>query len=610
MGSFSLPNGIAVDGAGNVYVADTHNYRIQKFTPEGIFITKFGSAGTDPGQMQLTYGPAVGTNGLIYFADPFNNRIQVFKETAPGANNKAIIVAGGGPYPGNHLWDATQMCANFAYRTLTYQGFTKQSIYYLTSNRELDLNGNGKPDDVDGDVTNSNLEEAITAWAGDATNVVLYCVDHGGNGTFRMSGTETLSLSDLSDWLNTLQGLIPGKIIIIYDACDSGSFLPGLRSSAGRERIIITSTSPEESAYFVAQGSVSFSNYFWTHIFNGLNVKDAFDLAADAIAYTTPYQHGLLDDNGNGIGNEAGDGYLAQETYIGNGTIIHGDAPLIAQVSPSQTINYMNAAPLYAADVTDNDGIARVWAVIRPPDYNPGATDNPVKGLPTMDLMPVGDNRFEAIYEAFSIAGTYQIAIYALDRAGNSSIPQLTSVTVGNPKTRKAIIVAGGTSSDPLWPAIEQSARLAYESLTFQGYGNDDILFFSNVAFSEGWDASVTIGNVSYAINTWAKESTRDLVLYLVGDGGDGIFKVNDTENLPATDLDVWLDSLQEIIPGKVTVIYDAPHSGSFLPVLTPTADKERIFISSSSSLQPACFILEGSISFSSFFWSQVLKWR
>jgi len=592
------PWGIAVDDEGYVYVVDRWNYRILKLTSEGVFVAVTGNQGSTPGMFSAPIFVALGAGGKIYVTESPNNRIQVIKETGTGANNKAIIVAGGGPYPGNHLWDATQMCANFAYRTLTYQGFTKQSIDYLSSNTELDLDGNGEPDDVDGDATNSNLQQAITEWAGDADNVVLYLVDHGGNGTFRMSGTETLSLSDLSDWLNTLQAMIPGKVIVIYDACDSGSLLTGLTPPAGREWIIITSTSPGESAYFVTQGSVSFSNYFWTQVFNGLNVKDAFDVAAEAISYTTPYQNALLDDKGN----------LAPTSYIGNGTDIHGDAPLINQVSPAQTISYTNAAPLYATDVTDNDGIARVWAVIRPPDYNSGATDNPVKGLPTMDLMPVGDNRFEATYEAFSITGTYQIAIYALDRAGNSSIPQQTSVSVGSPRTRKAIIVAGGRSSDPLWPAIGHNATLAYESLTFQGYGQDDILLLSNVNFSSGWDASATLGNISYAVNTWAKESTQDLVLYLMGDGGDGVFKVNNTENLPATDLDVWLDSLQEIIPGKVTMIYDAPYSGSFLPVLTPSVDKERIIISSSSSLQPAFFPLDGSISFSSYFWSQVLN--
>ena len=34
-------------------------------------------------------------------------------------------------------------------------------------------------------------------------------------------------------------------------------------------------------------------------------------------------------------------------------------------------------------DVTDTDGIARVWAVIRPPDYSPGSPDNVRRSPPT-----------------------------------------------------------------------------------------------------------------------------------------------------------------------------------------------------------------------------------
>ena len=70
---------------------------------------------------------------------------------------KAIIVAGGGPYAENDIWDAIQMSAHSAYRSLTYQGFTKDTICYLTPNEGLDVDNNGKPDDVDGDAIQSKI---------------------------------------------------------------------------------------------------------------------------------------------------------------------------------------------------------------------------------------------------------------------------------------------------------------------------------------------------------------------------------------------------------------------------------------------------------------------
>jgi DNA-binding beta-propeller fold protein YncE len=41
-GQFNTPEGVAVDGGGNVYVADLYNYRIQMFTSNGIYVTQWG----------------------------------------------------------------------------------------------------------------------------------------------------------------------------------------------------------------------------------------------------------------------------------------------------------------------------------------------------------------------------------------------------------------------------------------------------------------------------------------------------------------------------------------------------------------------------------------
>ena len=69
LGQFVFPYGIATDPAGNVYVADTANDRVQKFTPGGALITAWGSIGRRPGHFILPTSVATDPAGNVYVAD-------------------------------------------------------------------------------------------------------------------------------------------------------------------------------------------------------------------------------------------------------------------------------------------------------------------------------------------------------------------------------------------------------------------------------------------------------------------------------------------------------------------------------------------------------------
>lgn len=57
--------GITVDGAGDVYVTDTGNHRIEKFDREGNFMTQWGGFGNGDGQFNFPYGIAVDARGAF-----------------------------------------------------------------------------------------------------------------------------------------------------------------------------------------------------------------------------------------------------------------------------------------------------------------------------------------------------------------------------------------------------------------------------------------------------------------------------------------------------------------------------------------------------------------
>ncbi len=96
-GQFNDPKGIAVDGSGNVFVADEGNHRVQKFDSNGNFLMKWGAFGTGDGQFDGPQTVDTDANDRVYVGD--SNRIQKFDGSG------SFIVGFGSSGTGNGQFD-------------------------------------------------------------------------------------------------------------------------------------------------------------------------------------------------------------------------------------------------------------------------------------------------------------------------------------------------------------------------------------------------------------------------------------------------------------------------------------------------------------------------
>lgn len=96
-GELRGPVGVAVDDSGFVYVSDSGNDRIQKFTAEGRFVEEWGGTGEEPGRLRRPMHLELEGDSLLRVAEYLNDRIQSFRldGTRVGTVAEDTVTAGG-----------------------------------------------------------------------------------------------------------------------------------------------------------------------------------------------------------------------------------------------------------------------------------------------------------------------------------------------------------------------------------------------------------------------------------------------------------------------------------------------------------------------------------
>ena len=365
-------------------------------------------------------------------------------EVPSDRNARAIIIAGGGDRR-DSLWPATNSVSNLAYKVMRLRGLDPANIRYFNAQTDQDADDDGEVGDIYGAPTLADVEHAIRVWAKDYVNpqrpLILYLADHGLPQQFfvqKVDGvTEVLTAPTLATWLDELQTETGARVIVIYEACYSGSFMDDLKPPEGFSRIGVFSTGIDELAYFPARGETSFSTHFWLDILRGAPIRQAFLNARRIMQETTIRtigsigQNAVLDDNGDGIFHK--DGNLAQITYIGDSSLPAPPFPIIVETSGDQQVPLAGAIPVFARVDLLPEQLGDVRAVLVPPDA--GSTGVlPVTGLPELVLeYSAASGRYEGLLPLRQ-RGIHKLSFIARGAGdlGLRSVPTSVTIIVDN----------------------------------------------------------------------------------------------------------------------------------------------------------------------------------
>ena len=242
---------------------------------------------------------------------------------------------------------------------------------------------------------------------------------------------ERLTPAQLAAWLDRLAAAVPNvPINVLIEACYSGSFITGSGATLSKPgRVIITSTNLHNLAFASEQGAY-FSDYLFSALRQGHHLFSGFwEARIAARQISSLIQDPWLDADGDGTPNELEDAAIAARRTL---------FPLNTQAASQLWPPYIAALQEIAsptgqrrlqADVRDNGAVARVWAVIYPPDYVPPVSGNELtpEDAPKAELTRV-DNRYVLDYPGFTQLGLYRLVIHAEDADGLQARPAVITI--------------------------------------------------------------------------------------------------------------------------------------------------------------------------------------
>jgi len=135
-GEFNHPTQVAVDDAGNVYVLDSGNFRVQIFNAQKKFVRSWGRIGKSLGSFARPRGIAVSKDGYIFITDGAFQNYQIFNQQ--GQLLLAVGVGGGKDQPGHYMLPSGIAVDETNRVYVVDQIRRKVEVFRLLSQQEMD----------------------------------------------------------------------------------------------------------------------------------------------------------------------------------------------------------------------------------------------------------------------------------------------------------------------------------------------------------------------------------------------------------------------------------------------------------------------------------------
>jgi len=345
----------------------------------------------------------------------------------------AIILAGLGDNPNDPLYPSMNKLSLLAYKYLQYRGYGDDKIHFMFENSDVDLDNDGYSDLIvdESSPTASKFYDYIKNLATTSNStkpLLIYMLDHGKKNVFMITNKKGsdgyVYGSGLKEALDTFQSQTGREVILVMEACHSGSFLTALSNPIyNQKRAMFFSSESEELTYIGSSGAIAFSKFFFTNLLGGNSIMESYLLANSTLkAQNFPFK------NQNPVFNNTISDSL-QSLTVGGDFATAALLPSIELLEDSESTIDLKQKTAFSQTVKVDAiaGVKKIWAVVIPPEYSDEGSESNESEFytPNLDeykvtLSKVTNTNYKLEYPPqMGINGEYNVFYYIEDNEGH-----------------------------------------------------------------------------------------------------------------------------------------------------------------------------------------------